>query len=506
MPRARSNPHPPAAAQLAELCLGIRWSELDAGVRDRAAELVLDHVGVAAGGSREPSTVPVLAVVPALPDAGATIVGAGRCAEASWAALVNGTAAHALEMDDVTRRSSLHPGAAVIPAALAVAEERGASGAAALEAIVAGYEVTMRVGNALNPAAAYRRGFHPTGVAGVFGAATAAGRLLELDASRLTHALGIAGTMATGSLEYLGDGSWTKRLNPGWAAHAGIVAARLAAAGFTGPATVFDGRFGLLHSHTSAPFRAALLAELGDQLQIMTVAIKPYGCCRYNHGLIDGMLRLRRAGLRAEEIAGIRLGVLSAGAPLVADPIDRKRDPRNTVDAQFSAPFAAALALVRGAATAAEYDDRALADPTIRSLLARTECVRDPALDACYPARWPAWVEVRTLDGRALRAEVEYATGEPENPVPRDALVAKFVELAADVLCAAIPDGQQRGAAARAVAERILGIAEAHDVRETMQWLRREGANSSPPLAGGPRRQQLLPPPGGEGQGGGELQ
>ena len=459
-----------AAAQLAEFCASIRWAELDVAVQQRAAELVLDHLGVAAGGSREPSTAPVLAAVPQTTQ-GATIVGTGRCAEASWAALVNGTAAHALEMDDVTRLSSLHPGVAVIPAALAVAEERAASGAAALEAIVAGYEVTMRVGNALNAAAAYRRGFHPTGVAGVFGAAMAAGRLLDLDAQRLTQALGIAGTMAAGSLEYLADGAWTKRLNAGWAAHAGIVAARLAAAGFTGPATVFEGRFGLLHSHTSAPFSRKLLADLGRQLQIMTVAIKPYGCCRYNHGLIDGMLALRAQGLRAEEVAAIRLGVLSAGAPLVADPIDRKRDPRNTVDAQFSAPFAVALALVRGAATAAEFDGRTQADPAIRALLARTVCIRDPALDAQYPDRWPAWVEIQTHDGRTLRSQIEFATGEPENPVPRAGLMEKFVDLAADVVCSGSDSGQRR-ITARTIADRILCLAEAPDVREVMAMMR----------------------------------
>src|SRR5207244_3120961 len=163
---------------------------------------------------------------------------------------------HALELDDVTTESSLHPGVAVIPAALAVAEEVGAGGAAFLEAVVAGYEVTIRVGNALNPASAYARGFHPTGVAGAFAAAVAAG--------------------------------------------------------------------------------------LGDEWQVMRVSIKPYACCRYNHGLIDCALRLRREHApRPEDVARVRLGVLSGGALLVAEPIEQKRAPANVVDAQFSAPYAA---------------------------------------------------------------------------------------------------------------------------------------------------------------------
>jgi 2-methylcitrate dehydratase PrpD len=464
-----------AAAQLAEFCASLRWDALAPEVRQRTPELVLDLLGVAAGGSRQPSTAPVLAAIAetAVSGTGATVLGAGRCAEASWAALVNGTAAHALEMDDVTRISSLHPGAAVIPAALAVAEEQGVSGAAALAAIVAGYEVTMRVGNALGGASAYRRGFHPTGVAGVFGAAIAAGRLLDLDAARLTHALGIAGTMASGSLEYLADGAWTKRLNPGWAAHAGIVAARLARAGFSGPATVFEGRFGFLRGHTGAPRPAALLSGLGERLEIMNVAVKPYGCCRYNHGLIDAMLALRREhGLRPEDVAAIRLGVLSAGAPLVAEPIARKRAPRNVVDAQFSAPFAAALALVRGAAGADQYTDAAVADATIRTLLPRTTCVRDPELDAVYPERWPAWVQVDTRDGRTLSVRVEHAWGEPENPVPRPALVDKFVSLAAETGAPNRSAAGKRQSAAQALADQILHLDRAPDVRTVMAALR----------------------------------
>src|SRR5207302_4879023 len=219
----------------------------------------------------------------------ASIIGGKASAQAVWAALANGTAAHAVELDDVTTESSLHPGVAVIPPALALAEELGVAPASMLEAIVAGYEVTMRVGNALNPASAYARGFHPTGVAGAFGATAAAGRMLGLSPDQLSSALGIAGTLASGSLEYLAGGAWTKRLNPGWAGHAGITAARLAQAGFTGPVTVFEGRLGVLHAYSDAPIAERLLCDLGDlqSLQVMRVSIKPYACCRYNHGLID---------------------------------------------------------------------------------------------------------------------------------------------------------------------------------------------------------------------------
>src|SRR6185437_5862848 len=277
-----------------------------------------------------------------------------------------------------------------------------------MEAIVAGYEVTMRVGNALNPASAYARGFHPTGVAGVFGATLSAGRLLGLSVDALTHALGIAGTLASGSLEYLADGAWTKRLNPGWAGHAGITAARLAAAGFNGPSSVFEGRLGVLHAYSDAPQPERLLADLGQPLQIMRVSIKPYACCRYNHG------------------------VLSGGAVLVAEPIEQKRRPASTVDAQFSAPYAAAVALVYRTGGISAYSADKLNDPRIHELMSRTTCYTDPRLDAAYPRQWPAAAEISLRDGRRLSTTIEFATGEPENPVSREALIDKFVSLAAE--------------------------------------------------------------------------
>src|SRR5256885_4772295 len=175
----------------------------------------------------------------------------------------------------------------------------------------------------------------------------AAGRLLGLNPETLTRAMGIACTMASGSLEYLADGAWTKRLNPGWAGHAGITAALLAESGFSGPASVFEGRLGVLHAYSDAPYAERLLADLGQPLQVMRVSIKPYACCRYNHGLIDCILELARDHhIEPARVRRIRLGVLSGGALLVADPIEQKRAPQSIVDAQFSAPYAAAVALV----------------------------------------------------------------------------------------------------------------------------------------------------------------
>ncbi len=425
-----------AAASLAEFCAALRWDALEEDVQGRTRELVLDLIGVGLAGSRQPSSAPAAQVSQALGGQGnASVFGQAQRTAAVWAALANGTAAHAVELDDVTTESSLHPGVAVIPAALALAEELQALPKTFLEAVVAGYEGMMRVGNALNPASAYARGFHPTGVAGVFGATVGAGRLLALNAEALTRAVGIAGTMASGSLEYLADGAWTKRLNPGWAGHAGITAAYLARAGFSGPTSVLEGRLGVLHAYSDAPLPERLLADLGQPLQIMRVSIKPYACCRYNHGLIDCILQLTRAHqVEPGEVERIRLGVLGGGAVLVAEPIDQKRTPHSVVDAQFSAPYAAAAALVFGSGGIDAYTPGRLDDPRVRDLMARTDCFRDPSLDAPYPRQWPASAEIHLRDGRVLSTRIEHATGEPENPVRREALIAKFVSLTSDIL------------------------------------------------------------------------
>jgi 2-methylcitrate dehydratase PrpD len=527
---------------------------MSGAARARATELILDLLGVAYRGSSSPSSTPVYRLVQGQGRGAALVLGSARGrgtrlssgtgqtakdplqgvndlwhfatpargegdalrVAAAWAALANGTAAHAIEMDDVTTESSLHPGAAVIPAALAVAEEIAGSearvrtaetaceaidphltpsksrpgaplGARVVEAVAAGYEVTIRIGNALGAASAYQRGFHPTGVAGVFGAAVAAGKLMHLDADGLASAIGIAGTMASGSLAYLDDGSWTKRLNPGWAAHSGVVAAGLAFAGFTGPATALDGPHGLLRGYTDAPDPERLTEGLGtDPLQLMRVSLKPYGCCRYSHGLIDAVLALRaehfapdgRERTALTDIERIRLGVLSGGWPLIAEDLERKRHPRNTVDAQFSAPYAAAVALVHGRAGLREFEigsaDQAtgelrMGDALMRALMERTECYRDASLDAEYPKSWRAAVEIHLKDGRVLRQRIEHALGEPEHPVSRTALVERFVDMLA-------PRREEPGfaslretpamaeQAARDVAERILHLDQESDL------------------------------------------
>lgn len=425
-----------AAQELSAFVDRLSWSSIPEPVKQRTKELILDFAGVALNGSCEPSSVPARTVSRRFGTGGrASLIGTGDRVSAPWAALANGTSAHSIELDDVTSGSSLHPAVTVIPAALAAAEEVAASPRSLCESIVAGYEVVTRVGAALDAASAYRRGFHPTGVAGVFGAAAAVARLVGCDHQGIVRSLGIAGTLASGSLEYLSEGAWTKRLNAGWAAHAGVTAAWLALEGFTAPSTVFEGPHGLLRGYTDNPHPELLTAALGETYGVMAVSIKPYACCRYNHPIIDAALALRdRHEINAADIREVRLGVLSAGAGLVAWPIEAKRSPRNVVDAQFSAPFAAAVALAHGSAGLHEYTQANIDDPAIRGLMAVTECFEDPDLDAQYPDHWPASVEVTLRDGRRVASRIDDPTGEPSNPIALPKLVGKFQDLSGRVL------------------------------------------------------------------------
>jgi 2-methylcitrate dehydratase PrpD len=427
----------PLARGLAAEIVALRAKAPPEAVQARAADLLLDFLGVALGGAGEPSSATLRRGLGRLALSGeTTVIGTTERLPAPEAALANGAAAHALEMDDTHQGGSIHLGASVFPAALAAAELIDAPLSTVLLAAVAGYEVGARLAMAFDPAAHYRRGFHPTGTCGAFAAAAAAGLVLGLDAAGLAAALGIAGSQAAGSMEFLADGAWTKRLHPGWAALAGLHAAALAAAGFRAPATVFEGRFGVLRAYSDGARTAPLLGDGGFEL--MRTSVKPHACCRYMQGPIDATLALRAAhGLTPGAVMRIEVGMLAAGIPIVCEPAAAKRRPTSVVDAQFSLPFGVAVALVRGAASPAEFAPPWLTDAEVCRLMERVVGVPDPALDAHYPRAWPTWVRITCTDGRVLTAEVKHPRGDPESFLTPDELAAKFRTLAARALPAA---------------------------------------------------------------------
>ena len=418
-------------------CAQTHFADLAEEVVDRTRYLLLDFLGCAIRGTLTNSTIPVLQLAERKKSVQGQIpiIGTARSSEPSFAALAVGTAAHSLELDDVVNSGSLHPAVAVIPAALSTGYERRCSGAELLTAIVIGYELMVKLGIALQPAAHYRQGFHPTGTCGVFGAAAASAKIMKLAAYEMTHALGIAGSQAAGSLEFLADGAFTKRFHAGWAAHSGVLAAELAKDGFTGPATIIEGKFGFLHGYSQESDPEAVLKNWSTPWEVMNSSIKPHACCRYKQGPIDCIMEIMESQeLRAEEIERVDIAILDAGFDLVAEPVEQKMDPMSVVDAQFSMPFGAALAILRKDAFLDRYQMNEINDPEIRECMKRIRCLRDPELNNDFPRKWPARVVVHTTDGRNFEHRLDHPKGDPENPLSWDEVIDKFTTLAAEVL------------------------------------------------------------------------
>lgn len=419
--------------KLIRFCAELDASAIPPDVTGRATDLFMDFVGVSLGSlelATSPATVPDLfASLGGQPQS--RIFGRAAKVPAPSAAFANASIHHAIELDDTHSGASLHPGTCVIPAAVALAEARRASGRALLRAMVLGYEVAVRLGRAVDPAAHYARGFHPTSTCGTFAAAVAAGIVLGLKEEALAHALGIAGSFAAGNIEFLNDGSLTKRIQPGMAAWGGTVAALLAERGLTGPRDILEGRYGFLRGYSDAADPARLSEGLGVGFALMETGIKPYACCRYCQSPIDGVLALRTEHhIAPEAVEKITIGLVAQGVKNVAEDPERRRAPATVVDAQFSVYYCVAAALVRGNAFIEAFQPEQLMNPAIRALATKVEAVHDPSLDPAFPREWPAWVEVRLRDGRELTARVRSAKGDPENPITRDELQAKFRALA----------------------------------------------------------------------------
>ena len=444
---------------LAQFVAELSYEELSPEAVDRTKYLCLDFAGVTLRGSMTPSAKAVVQAIEGVGRSGpAVIIGTSSRALPEYSALANGTAFHSIELDDVNNEASLHPGVVAYPTALAMANVVPVDGKSFITAVAAGYEVIVRLGRALKPAEHYSRGFHPTGTCGTFGAAAASAKLMGLNGEAVTYALGIAGSQASGSMEFLAQGAWTKRLHPGWASHSGMWAALLAREGFLGPTTIVEGSNGFLHAYSGDADPDLVLEELGEVFQVTRTSVKPHACCRYNQGPIDCVLDLvARHGLQASEVEEARVGILSAGYDIVAVPEEEKRSPKSVVDMQFSMPFGAAVALLYGRASLAEYDVAVTQRPEVVELMGRVHCVRDPALDAQFPRRWPAWAEVRTRDGRVLRSETQYPKGDPENALTWDELKEKFIDLSSPVI------SKERQ---REVIAAVEGLEDMRDVRE----------------------------------------
>ena len=422
-------------AKLSTFAAGLTLGALPPEVVERARFLVLDLVGCIVRARYDvESTAPLLQATRAL---GLGIGTSGVFGDAAGyspvgAAFLNSALAHSLDFDDTHAAGTVHPGAPVIPAALAAGEMVGASGADVLAAIVAGYEVTCRVALALPAADHYDRGFHPTATCGVFGAAAAAGRVFGLSGAQIENAMGIALSQSAGSLQFLANGAWTKRFQVGWSCMAGLTAATLAREGFKGAAEAIEGRHGFLNAYAPSPNPERAVQHLGAVYELLATGVKPYPSCRYGHAGIDAVLALRAEhGLMPNEIERIDYGLSNAGMLLVGAPTNKKANPQNTVDAQFSAPFVLSVALATGGMNWESY--ALLQDPVVRELLPKVHCGFDAAIEAEYPANMSGRITIHAR-GRTFERTVIVPKGEPSNFLTEAELREKFAGLTGALL------------------------------------------------------------------------
>ena len=420
-------PKPTVAEELAERIVAVRTERLPAAVRRTAEDLVLDVAGLCLAAR---GTDYVRAMMAGATGGNATAIGHGRRFDGAMAAMINGTAAHGEDFDDTFEGGPVHAGAVVVPAVLAAAEEFGRDGAAVLRAIAVGAEVICRL-SLVTPRLVHKAGFHPTSVLGTMAAAAAVGALLDLDPRQLTHALGIAGSMAGGIIEYLADGAWTKRLHPGWAAQSGIRAALLARGGFVGPASVFEGTHGLFNgfAHTAQGDYGKLLDGFGTEWVAASIAFKPFACGTMTHPYIDCAIRLARRGIAAEAVSEIVCEVAEGTVHRLWEPLALKQAPPNAYAAKFSTPFCIAAGFILGDAGLAAFTEATARDPRLRALAAKVRYVVDPANP--YPAGYTGHIRATLAGGSVVEERQPHLRGGAQEPLSRAAIEQKFIANAA---------------------------------------------------------------------------
>lgn len=356
------------------------------------------------------------------------LIGYGDRTAAATAALANGSMAHALDFDDTHNESLVHISGPVVTTGLTLGEAQSADGASALTAMIAGAELGCRIGS-VTPGAFHERGFQATGVIGGFAAGVVAGKLLGLDATKSAYTFGICGSQAGGLMECFIDGTATKQFHPGWAAHAGITAAYLADAGFSGPATVFEGSRGFFRAYadTTDGNYGAITDGLGEEWTCLRTSFKPYPCGHVVHPFLDAVLMLYRdEGLRADQVDRITCPIAEWMIPIMCEPREAKLRPATDYHAKFSFPFTMAAALWFGRLGVEAFEEAVIRDEGILSLAQKIHHTPDP--DAPGTHRFKGWVQVETTDGRRLERVVNDNWGSLANPMTPDQVEQKFRE------------------------------------------------------------------------------
>jgi len=420
----------PIARTLGDFVSNLSGQAIPAPVRERARYLILDAVGIALASTQYDFAHRTLSAASEFGSGPSDVIGFGAQLPLRDAVMVNALLVHGLDYDDTHSEGVIHATASCFPCAMGMAAQTGASGADLVTSYIAGVEAGTRLGTVAK-GGFHQTGFHPTGLIGAFACALIAGRLRGLTGAQLASAQGIALSMGAGSLEFLQDGAWTKRLHPGWAGVSGITAATLARNGFVGPKAVYEGRFGLYTSHLGALAEECDLGlatqGLGQVWEVAQVSVKPLPACHFTHACADAAMALRAVhGLQADQIESVRALVPAEVVKTVCEPVAHKQLPQNSYDAQFSIPYAVASGLVRGRFGLPELEPDAIADPTTLALAGKVDYEVDP--NSAFPKYYSGEVIVKTKDGRQLHHREEVNRGSSGRPISAEDISTKYFE------------------------------------------------------------------------------
>jgi len=412
------------AETLAERIVAVKPGMLPAETTQKCEDLLIDVVGLCVTARKEDY---VLSAATAFDDGGiSTVIGHRRTLSAAGAAFVNGTAAHGQDFDDTFEGGPVHAGAVVVPAVLAASERYNADGSMALLGIAVGTEVLCRL-SLVVPKAVHRSGFHPTAVFGALGAAAGVSAALGMPEQEIVDALGIAGSMASGIIEYLAEGAWTKRMHAGWAAQSGIRAALLARAGFIGPRTVLEGVHGLFQAfaHTNDGDYDALVGDFGERWVIDTLAFKPYPCGTMAQPYIDCARRLAARGIAPEDVSEIVCEVAEGTVHRLWEPLADKQAPPNGYAAKFAVPYLLATGFVYGGLGLGAFTEGAIRDERVLALASKVKYVIDP--DNPYPNNYTGHIRVTLEDGTVVEERQPHLRGGAQEPLERQDVIDKFI-------------------------------------------------------------------------------
>ncbi|MGE5526522.1 MAG: MmgE/PrpD family protein [Rhodospirillaceae bacterium] len=411
------------AQRLADQVGSLEPDVIPPAVRRRATELLVDVVGLCVAARR---TDYVQSVIRSVDHGGpCTALGHEGGFSAEAAAMINGTAAHGEDFDDTFEGGPVHSSAVIAPAVLAACERFGKDGRAALCGLVAGIETLCRLSMVI-PKAIHKAGFHPTGILGAMASTLAVARVIELNAKQTVDALGIAGSMASGIIEYLAEGAWTKRLHAGWAAKIGVQAARLGQQGFLGPRTVFEGTHGLYYAfaHSAEGDYGVLSEGWGQKWYMDAITFKPYATGTMNQPYIDCALRLARRGIKPEDVVDVLCETAEGYVHRLWEPLAAKQRPANDYAAKFSAPFNVAVAFITGGAGLAAYTEETVRDPRILALASKVRYVVDP--NNPYPKAYTGHVRMTLKDGTVVEERQPHIRGGVHDPLSAEEIADKF--------------------------------------------------------------------------------